>query len=344
MQTAIAVWLAVSCPAGAQGPPSIEITLRGSEFTLVSGAKHIRIPLAQDQSPAPRRSLERVVFRKDDAYAVWDSRGLTVRRGPWKHDTRLHEVAVTPKLFSSDEIAMNHGYFALGLRIPLATELAGAVRIGDFVYFLLRWVDFALEPWLEALVRVGLSDPKPKPELMGRFEGLAVEDAPAPGSLVPIAKRPSVVTSKTDGGWGRATFDPVEGVFTWKPLGERLGKLVYLTSTTGCAIEKTAYGSRLLGSFDLVRAEKQVLMESRSDIRLLDGRKPWLATTYEEHGIWLHNLQTGAKHRIPEDAALRRTAFGLLYWTPAHGPKLAELLDFDRFARLASWQDPNKPP
>lgn len=243
-------------------------------------------------------------------------------------------MSLTPKLFSRDEILANRFYFTQLMRSPNANAVSGAWRSGSTVYFLARWDDWSGATWLEALVKVNLVAPSPKPELVGRFDGTSFPTGRE--RLFGLFGRLVLITQKPDGEWGRATYDAPTNRFAYEPLGQSLVSFTPIGSLAS-AVERTPYGSKLLSRIDLRAPAKKTLMESRDSARLLDGRVPWLALAHEEGGIWLHNLESAAKLRLPGDGAWKRTGMGLLAWSPKSKPSEAGLFDLERFERIGLW-------
>jgi hypothetical protein len=331
--TALATLLALA-PLATQ---AIQIEYRNQTFVLRSGSSVLRVPLKELKKPTPKASLDRVVFRKDDAYAVWDSRGLTVRKGNRSLTTRYPEIALSPRMFTADEIHATRTLLALGARSLWASSIGGALRIGNRAYFLLQWRGLGDRPWLEALVSVDLAESSLRPLLHGRFEGTSLAPEDDPNGLTALGRQVVWLAQRTDRVWGRVTFSEESRQIEFKPMGKGLERHALHSATVGNFTEKTSYGSRLLGRMDLRFPATRHLMETRGSVHLLDEKHPWLALAHEENGLWLHNLESGAKLRAPESVGFRRNSFGLLVWSPSGRPRSAVLYDVNRFERLASW-------
>jgi len=149
-------------------------------FVVRLGAQKADVPI---QLPREKPALS-VSFRKNQTYAVWDDRGLTIRIGKTAKSTRLEEIAVTPKIFTADEIRETAGLIKAKKRSKKAASLSGARRIGTTVYFLLRWEDSAGKPWMESLVSVDLAKPTFHPTLLARLPGLSLADKPIDDKLI----------------------------------------------------------------------------------------------------------------------------------------------------------------
>lgn len=296
------------------------------------------VPILEEKRQATQTTstnVNRILFRKDDAYAVWDARGLSIRKGRTALTTRLQGLSVTPKLFTTDEILVNRACFALGLRSPYASGLSGAKRVGTTVTFLVRWDDFSGAPWMEALVEVDLSQPSPHVQLLGAFEGLSI--GPKGDRLRLEGAGVAALARRGDGSWGKASWDPKTAKFDFQAMGENLVDFAFLGPQSGYAYERTSYGSTLLARFHFPTAAKRTLMESRGTVKLLDDKEPWLAVAKEENGLWLHNLETGTKLLLPSSGLVRRMGLGLLVASPLPKPESAALYSLERFERTALW-------
>lgn len=306
------------------------LTLDQDEFTAVALGKTAKEPL---QTPA--RQTDRVTYRKDDAFAVWDSRGLSIRHGSFVMTTRLPEVAVTPKLFTRDEILQTQAAITSHERRREASALSGSRRIADEAYFLLRWDDKGGKPWLEALVRVNFSQAKPKPELVGRFEGTSMARGTLDDKLVLIGTSPGAFTRRDDGSWGLATFDRLSKEFAFKPLGESLLDVVTLSPKLALAMERTDYGKVRVARMDLVSGARRDLAELTGVPEFLDTGQPPLVWVPTNLGPALRNLETGVQMNLPEKPVVRRTPAGIIVW-PTGKPELGALYSPERFLRLAT--------
>jgi hypothetical protein len=335
--TAVLLALGLSLQAEAK------LDYRNGDFIIRSNGATLRAVATPANDFDPRsdqglnKPLNRIVFRKDDAFAVWDSRGLSVRKAGRLFSTRLPEIALTRKLFSVDEILTTRTLIFMQFRNPLADRLLGARRVGSKAYFLIGWTDASGQSWLEALVSVDLDAEQPRPSLVGRFPGRAARMSGDPNRLRLVDGAPSAIITDAEGRWGLSRLVGEEGAFDFAPLGSSLESVRIHSGGLGSFVEATPYGSRILGRFDLRHKAAKRLMETRGLPALLDLETPWLAIAHEEGGAWLHNLDSGAKLRLPEPCGLRRTKLGLLVWSPRINPTSATLFEVDRCEPIASW-------
>jgi hypothetical protein len=314
--------------AGQTAGPTLTLDKVG--FTAVALGKTAKEPLV-----AAAQTTDRVTYRKDDAFAVWDSRGLSIRHGSFVMSSRLVEVAVTPKLFSREEILETQAAIATKDRKKEASALSGSRRIADEAYFLLRWDDKAGKPWLEALVRVNLSQAKPKPELVGKFEGRSMAKGAIDDKLVLIGTSPAAFTKNADGSWGLATFDRLKKEFAFKTLGQSLLDAVTLSPRLALAMEKTDYGKVRVTRMDLVTGARRDLAELSGEPAFLDAGLPPLVRVPTNLGPALRNLETGVQMNLPAKPVVRRTPAGIIVW-PEGKPELGALYSPERFLRLAT--------
>lgn len=285
------------------------------------------------QKAKPKES-ERVLFRKDAVYVVWDSRGLSIRNGEKKHSTRLPDVSLTPKLFSREEILQTKDLISKGVRTKYATSLAGAKRLGDDIYLLPRWQEKDGSTWLEALIHINLRDLDPHEELVGKFEGFSGATKPLDDRLFFMGEKPSVLGRKADGTYGLASYDPASSKFSYKEMGRNLVSSWQVGATTFLCQERTTYGSRMLASVDVASGSRNELVETRGSISLLDYEKPYLVRMTKTQGEALHNLDTGAEVLLPKSPVIKRTKYGIQVMTK-DDPTSVAYYSVDRLEKVA---------
>ncbi|HVL37912.1 MAG TPA: hypothetical protein VM328_00850 [Fimbriimonadaceae bacterium] len=319
--------LAMAALLSGQAPTKPTISYQNSAFVLTSATAKVTVPIR----PEPVKAPPNVMFRRDQAFAVWDAaRGITVRVGSYVYSTKLAEVAVTRKLFSPLQIRETSRLVVEGKRTREATALSGARRLGKDVYFLVRWDDSPQNrPWLEALMKVDLSEPRPKPQLLGRFDGLSMATRSLDDRLLVIGDTLGIVTRLGDS-WGVARFEPASGTFTSQAIGQRLLSYASLTPRVIMFVEQTPHKTTLLGRADLGSGARRELYESRGSISILDKSSPVVALIKHEGRLTMHNVETGAQSQGLAGGDVRRTPLGLLHWAPADQPKTAMLLDVER--------------
>jgi len=332
--------LTILTAQGQANPLPVQIAFRGQEFVLRSGTKTDRISLKTSETPGPSGPIwppDRVLYRKDAGYAVWDSRGLSVRQGSWVYTTKLPEIPVSPKLFSREEIEKAKLLIEGGARRAEASGLSGALRDGSTVYFLARWDERGGGPWLEALVAVDLTEPHPKPKLLGRLDGQSLDFAPGKSRLFIRANKPSVWV-RNEREWGLARFEPNGNTFEIEAVGERPERVEMVDGRIGWFVSKSEYESRILYRWDSLTLNRRELLETRGSVRLLDAKEPWLAVVHEDEGDFLQNLETGGRLRLLDKPGIQRSAFGVLIWMPAAKPVKAVLYEPTRWDVIGRWE------
>ena len=288
------------------------------------------------QAPA---SDSLVRFRRGDTYTVWDKRGMSLRNGNWIYDTRFKELAVSPKLFSKQEIHKTLELVKTGQRNQEAFALSGALRLGTDAFFLPRWIDKKGFTWLEAMVRVDLTSKHPKPVLVGRLPGQSMASGSVDHQLFPLGAQPAIVV-RQGSNWGVAAYDPILDEFTYTNIGERLRAYSQLGGKGIAYIEAVEGGLLRLGLADMVTASRRDVLEDRGSIRLLDTYHPFCAVITGSGPATIRNMTSGAALTMPEGSEVQRTMFGVLMSWPKGAPKHAVLLDPERWDRLAIWQAP----
>jgi hypothetical protein len=308
--------------------PTDQYTLAYSADTFVVAKGAAKESISTDP-PEPKERM--ISFRRDKRWAVWDERGLTTRDGDWMASDQMEAVPLSPRLFKRAEILATLGKIKAGRRQKEAAGLSGAKRVGATVYFLPRWEEDDGTPWLEALVAVDLSQPHPKPKLIGRFAGISLARQPIEDRLGIINGLLTVAVNRS-GTWGVASFDPKTGQFAYKPNGVR----ILAFESDGRMIEKTSYGTVLAGRWDGSRTIPW--LETRGNAEFVAGEGPILVRT----GDRLQNAVTGAEVKLPADAAVRRAKSGVLVFWPEASPRSARLYEPNRFEELARWEQGTK--
>ena len=329
--TVTALLISLAMQAQTLDKPSVQYYQH--EFQIRSHGKVERVPLATPVVPDPPF----VAFRKNDAFAVWDDRGLTVRKGPKAFSTRLPDIAVSPHAFSRDEILKTIRKIRSGEVVKNAAALSGAKRIGKDVYFLLRWEDRSNKPWAEALVQVDLEDPNPQPKLLGRFGGLSTATKPIDDKLQVLHGRLTIV-AKSEKSWGLSTYDPETQRFTTQSMGGTLLSFAPLNTTQGQFVEISSYGTQIAGRVDLETGTRKIFYEGRERVRFADLLTPPIILATSDGKTKLINGVTGAVRVVPFEAQAKRTENSVLLYTPADDPKTVWQLTPETWASVANWR------
>lgn len=287
---------------------------------------------AQVDEPEVKPTLF-VAYRRDDAWAVWDDRGLTLRKGKRAVSTRLKEIGTSPKLQEHNELKKSVQLIRKGDRTAGATALSGSKRIGDTVYFLLRWDDTEGKPWLEALVKVDLSEPKLIPHLVGKFSGLSMAKGEIDDKLIVHKSALGVITKDGDT-WGEALYATSDKVFSYRKLGMGLKSFKLDKSLTGLFVDSSSYGATLAGLVDLKEGTRDEAMETRGTVELVGDD---LALIGSNGTKALRNLKTGAELLLTDDAQYRLTPEGVIVFWGGRRPKRAVLYHSSDWSTLATW-------
>jgi hypothetical protein len=278
------------------------------------------------------------MFRRDRSYAVWDDRGMTVRHGDWVFSTRLEEIPVSPRLFPREEILRTLELVKKGQRRTAASAVSGSRRLGNHAFFVVRWDERDGKPWLETLVSVDLTQPRSKPRLLGRFEGLTLSREPIGERLFLDGTRLAAVVNG-ENGWGLATFEPRKETFDFDRHGDRLLDITPLENPMqGLFVETSPYGTTVAGWVDLKGFRRKTLLEGRGATRFIDLEQPFLAVVRAPGGPAVRNLDNGAEVELPASAGVRRSRDRFVVWTPFDNPRSAVLYDVATWTTLAVWR------
>ena len=262
-----------------------------------------------DEDPGKEKVVDHIAFRRDNRWAVWDNRGLTVRDGDKATSTKLGEIAVSPRAFPHEEIVKNLDLFKSKKKNKDADSLSGSTRIGTKCYFLPRWTAKDGETWLEALVMVDLAETNPKPKFLGTFKGLSSSYKPIDDKLF-VVKEQLAVVSKQGDTWGLSSYDEGQSTFEFNPLGSNL--ISYFRG--GYFLESTSYGTYIVGQIELASGNRKNLFETRSKtVELTDGSA--LAILRNKDNTIIKNLRTGGQVTHSANAYVSAVNNYVLIWT-----------------------------
>lgn len=329
----LATWILAAQTGDA---PNLEYTQE--TFVVRTKVREWRAPLR----PVPATVPPAVAYRRDQSYAVWDSRGLTVRRGEKSVSTRLPDFPTSPKAFSSEEIAATIDKLTSGARTREATGLSGALRDGHFAYFLARWAEKDGATWAEGLYRIDLAGKAMRPEYVGRFDGLSVAYRPIDDRMFRLSATSFGIVARKGDTWGIAQYTPKSGTFEFRAWGGRLLTTLNIDRMHGLAVETTPYGTTAGIWYDLENQTRRLLFEGRGITRFLDAERPYLLLARTPEGGTLRNLDTGAEFTITPKAGIRRVGPYVVQFSPVDQPERAQLLVPERWSVIAEWQKPTE--
>lgn len=285
--------------------PSLQVV--GNKINVTIAGK--KSTVNADEDPSKEKVIDHIAYRRDDRWAVWDSRGLTVRDGAKASSTKLGDIAVSPRAFTRDEILKNLDFFKAKKRAKDSDSLSGSVRIGTKCFFLPRWTAKDGETWLEALVVVDLAESNPKPKFLGRFKGFSSSFRPIDDKLFVVKDQLSIVSKQGDT-WGLSSYDNAQSSFEFNPLGSNL--VSYFRG--GYFLESTSYGTYIVGQIDLGTGVRKNLFETRSKtVELTDGSA--LAILRSKDNTVIKNLKTGGQVTHSANAYVTPVNNYVLVWT-----------------------------
>lgn len=266
---------------------SSALSIVGDEIRVNIAGKTSSFSIQDD--PNEESSAPFIAYRRNDKWAVWDDRGLTIRSGKSVSSSKLGDIAVSPRAFTRDQIRETLGFFEKKARKRDSDSLSGSVRVGTKCYFLPRWTDSEGKTWLEALVEVDLADEKPKAKFLGRFSGFTSAYKPLDDKLFLVNDRISVVSTEGET-WGLGSYEDSNGTFEFSALGS--GLISYVRG--GYFVEGTSYSTYIVGQIDLLSGLRKNLYESRSKaIEMRDG-SPYLIVRNAKNTV-IKNLRTGGQ-------------------------------------------------
>ncbi len=312
-----------------------KLTFQGGAF-VVNGASGPEKVLLSTARPATGldRSRGRLTLTLEKKTVTFDARGLTFAVKGTNYTNRLQAVPVSGKIATKESNEALIRAVKDGSRKLEVSALSGWAVQGKELFLLVRWDDKSGKPWLEALVKVDMGSPRPKPDLVGKFDGLSyargvVDDVLRikDGTLWFLAGKEDsfgVASMKTDGS------DAVH-----KRMGDPVAKAELLPGdSTAWTLTPSAYGTSILGFATLDKNEYHLVAEVRGQMRSIVP--PCLAEYRSANGEEVVSLRTGALTSMDANAEWRATSSGLLCWWPAKAPTKAVLYD-DDFRKLATW-------
>jgi len=320
------VGLAQTKPVDKAIPQAYQLRYFQGEFILRRDrdAWRVRVP---SPPPAPIASI---AYRKDDRWAVWDERGLTIRVGEKLTSTKLDGIARSPRIFPHDELVESLEKMRKGERSPFASGIGGSRRVGSYAYFIPRWLDQKGAIWLEALVRVDMTKPTPKPELVARIPGttlarnaldkwLIADDA---GLALPVT---------TPEGWSILRIKD-EAVFPYPKDGD----LVDLSGNR--YIQKLPNNLYQFGTIDWVSTKLTMQFESRAKLSFV-AIDPDLLISQSDSTASITYLPTGAVWSLPARAQIDAIGPFLLAYRMKEPGVVTDATVFSRATgeKLAAW-------
>jgi hypothetical protein len=284
-------------------------TLKVEGKTINVGIEGKSYAFDSEADPTTEAVVPHIAYRRDQRWAVWDDRGLTVRDGKVAVTTKLEDISVSPRAFSRDEILKSLEMFKVGKRKKNSDSLSGAIRLGSKCYFLPRWTDTDGKAWLEALIEVDLNQANPRPKFLGRFKGFTSALKPIDDRLFLVRNRLSIVSSES-GTWGLASYLDNSGAFEFSPLGTNL--ISYFRG--GYFLESTTYNTYIVGQIDLGSGLRKNLFETRSKlVDLKDGSS--VAVIRQKGSTIVKNLKTGGQITTDGNAYVAPVDKYVLVWT-----------------------------
>lgn len=275
-------------------------------------------------------------FRKDNTFAVWDDRGLSIRHAGNLRSTTFPDFLTSPKAFTRAEIKKNIADLAAGHLHRRASALSGAQRIGDHVYFLVRW-DRRGSPAYEGLFRINLRDKPPVPQFIARAHALSGSTHAIDENLFVWHGNLAYFASRPDR-WGLVELPKEGNHLRFTTLGNTLLTIHRTDQQQVVFTETTVYDTTIAGSLSMDNLRRKILCEGRTRMRFADQSSTDFVVLSTSDGAVLQNTWSGIQTRLPSNSSLRVTAEGVVVWSPISSPTQAWLLDRERLATLATWR------
>lgn len=308
--------------------PTIKLIYEVDQFRIVD-TKGAETTVKVDAPAYPIRTS----YRKDETNVYWDALGITVTNGDWSYTTNLEEAALSPKLFTREEILKTKELVSQRKRELAANALSGSLRIGNNVYMLVRWDDSSGKPWLEAVYSVSLSEKRAKPVLLAKSPGFSLAKGEADDVLFATPGGFGTYVRTPEGDWGTALYDLDKKTFTFTKMGTNL--VAYDRQTAGRWIAELTPYKKTRISWMANNGSRRVIHEVKTVVEFVRGAKPMVAVVGTNLGTGLLNLDSGIFVNLPADGVVRLTPHGFLVW-PDKNPEKAYLLSSPTFTKVAT--------
>lgn len=311
----------------------LSISLQSQQSLTFDGQTFRYGSLTYEVAPKPTEKNEKVVYRKDDAFVVWDARGLTIRKGKQKFTTRFEDACLSPKLWTVEEIEATKEKIAQGLAKKEATELVASLRLGDEVVFVPRWADSSGVPWADVAFRANLADESVKPILIGKWPGRLVKTNSERATLSFAGSEIIGLTRFANNKWGIVRTNLLDGMSSTIEVGSGLLGAVQVNRRLALVTEQVNGKVKRLVRVDLFESKRRDLLESSGTLSVVvvDGRA--FCVNQTDRRKTLHDLQTGQVLEVPMNATVVSALGGLL----AHSTSKASLFDAVTLDTIGVW-------
>lgn len=320
---------------------SASLTYTGDAFEIKTEGQTLRVSTERYVGPPPFPS-DNVTLTYAGRQITFDDKGLGIRQGAAYGYSRQPSLAMTTKLFGNAEINETKAKIASGDRQAGFSSLSGFEYVGSTLYLLLRWEEKNGAPWLEALVKIDLSQQQLQPALVGRFEGMSYANGRVDDRLEFKDGRLSAFTVKGSE-WGLASLVPETGESSFTSFGPKAASARMIPGgSKAIGLSPSGYGTTMVTLVDLGSSAWRMAAEIRGQIRGVV--EPNILHWREGSQNVYTNLETGAELRPAWDPVPVYTSLGLLMWSPSVNPDKAFLYDSETFRVVSSWAAPAAAP
>lgn len=324
----------LSALAGQAVPP--KITFDATKFKVTGALGTDVVALASQRKVASPidHSKGRFQITVAEKTVTFDAKGLTISTKGHAATSKMTGVPTSGKIATKESNEHLIQLVSEKKRKLEVSALSGWELIDKSLLLLLRWEGSDKKPWLEALMRVDLTEKRPQAKLVARFDGLSFAQGRVDDIMVRRADKLAILANKDDSfGVSRLTPDGKKSEF--EKLGPAVSK-AKLCEDEGSAwtLTPTEYGTNILGVAELDQSSYHVVSEFRG--KMVGVFSPSYAryqTVAEQRMV---NLLTGAEMTVDRSSGQHHTVNGLLVWTPAVNPRTAALYD-PSFRKLATW-------
>jgi len=321
-------------------PPSVTFDKGAFKVSGGLGQEVVSIDGLKGKTDVVDRSKGRFKLSSAGKVVTFDSAGLTISEKGRSAVSKMAGVPTSGKIATKESNQVLMQMVADKERKLEVSALSGWELIDKTLYMLFRWEDTAKKPWLEALMKIDLTEKKPLARLVGCFEGLSFANARVEDVLIRRADKLALLSNKGET-FGVSKFSLDGKTSTFDSLGVSVGKAKFNDDdATAWTLTPTDYGTNIIGVADLDQSGYHVVSEIRG--KMIGVSAPGYARYKTAVGLRMVNLLTGAQMDVQPESGQRQTANGLLMWAPATNPKTATLFD-PSFRKLAEWTAPVEP-
>lgn len=313
-----------------------KIVFDGKVFVATVNGKTAKTSMSPVQT-GRQASTPKTLYRKDDAFVVWDARGLSIRKKDKVVVTRLSGATTSEALWGRLKSAQNRVLIDVGGYASAAHELVDHRRIASEVLMLYRWRRPNGDVWFDALIAIDLDAKSPGVQLVGRYD--EVSEVPGRGALL-LSDSDVCLVERQESQWNLVRLQRKVAKTSKTEFPGRLLTLDHLGGKSIGFVSRSDYETQSAGRLSWATGRISTIAEAKGAIGFLPGAGATVAWIRDAEGLWLNDVESGSKLKVDPAARFRRIGENVVVWTEKSGPNEATLYQPNRWLRLAHWVRP----